>query len=184
LYGEILDRKGNVIRPWKYLTSACRDPNKVGATKKRILHWSDVRAAIKRVGVPRASVDGPEFTLVNLRTTFYTRAGAFDRTLTILGFVVDVHIEPTGYIWHWGDDHTTTTHTPGRPYPARDVTHAYAHSTPPDGPLPLRVDVAYRARFRVDGGAWITVNDQLVIAGKTRYLPVKQASAVLVPPGR
>jgi hypothetical protein len=62
------------------------------------------------------------------------------------------------------------------------VTHTYRHATTPDGPLPLRVDVAYQARFRVDGGGWVTVNDQLVIGGRTRYLPVKQASAVLVPP--
>jgi hypothetical protein len=134
------------------------------------------------MGVPRSDVLGPDFTLVHLRTTFYTHGVILDRTLRILGFVVDVHIEPKSYIWHWGDNTTTTTHTPGRPYPARDVTHTYAHSTTPDGPLALRVDVAYQARFRVDGGSWITVNDQLVVTGRTRYLPVKQASAVLVPP--
>ncbi len=131
--------------------------------------------------MPPAEVEGPDYTLVNLKTTFYTSAGAFDRSFVLLGFHVDVHITPVSYIWHWGDGSTTTTHEPGRPYPATDVTHTYQHATDAGVSLPLRVDVAYRANFRIDGGDWSSVNDQLVIAGSTRELPVKQASAVLVP---
>ncbi len=126
-------------------------------------------------------MEGPDYTLVNLRTTFYTSAPTIERSLSIIGFTVDVRITPDNYAWHWGDGGTTTTHTPGRPYPARDVTHTYRHATKAASPLPLRVDVAYGATFRVDGGDWVTVGDQLVIAGTTSYLPVKQASAVLVP---
>ncbi len=133
--------------------------------------------------MPPASVEGPDYTLVNLRTTFYTKVAAFDRSFVLLGFHVDVHITPASYIWTWGDGSTTTSHGPGRPYPARDVTHTYLHATDPGVTLPLRVDVAYRAEFRIDGGDWNSVTDQLVIAGTTRQLPVKQASAVLVPSG-
>jgi hypothetical protein len=164
------------------MRSECRSQDSVGPGDPRhTLNWSDVRHAIKTMGVPPARVDGPAFTLVNLRTTFYTHAATIDRTLNILGFIVDVHIQPASYIWHWGDGTTTTTHTPGRPYPATDVTHTYRRATSPGHDLSVRVDVAYRARFRVDGGAWIDVNDRLVIAGRNTHLPVKQASAVLVP---
>jgi hypothetical protein len=131
--------------------------------------------------VPPARVEGPTYTLVNLRTTFYTSASAFDRSFVLLGYHVDVHITPVTYIWRWGDGETTTTHIPGRPYPAKDVTHTYLHATDPGVTLPLRVDVGYRAEFRIDGGDWRCVSAQLVIAGTTRQLPIKQASAVLVP---
>jgi len=181
LWGKIVDKAGDVLVSWHYLTSECRDPSKVGPTERRQLSWSDIRDALKRIGVPPAEVEGPDYTLVNLETTFYTRAGAFDRSFRLLGFHVDVHITPASYIWHWGDGSTTTTQRPGRPYPAKDVTHTYRHATDPGVALPLRVDVAYRAQFRIDDGDWSSVNDQLVIAGATRQLPIKQASAVLVP---
>ena len=32
---------------------------------------------------------------------------------------------PTQWIWHFGDGATASTSTPGRPYPARDITHRY-----------------------------------------------------------
>ncbi|MDX6298213.1 MAG: hypothetical protein QOI51_2070 [Nocardioidaceae bacterium] len=181
LWGQLYDRSGQVVLPWHYLTSDCRDPQQVGPTKKRALSWADVRSAIRKIGVPRNMVQGPDYTLVNLRTTFYTSARNVERTLTIVGFKVDVEITPSRYIWHWGDGATTITSMPGRPYPARDITHTYVHATAPGVGLPLRVDVAYTARFRVDGGDWVPVTDELVVRGISRQLPVKQASAVLVP---
>lgn len=182
LFSQLVDRLSKPLTPWRYMRSECRSPSHVGAADPRkTLSWEDIRAAIKRIGVPPAQVEGPDYTLVNLRTTFYTEAAAFDRSFVLLGFHVDVHITPASYIWHWGDGSTTTTHTPGRPYPSTDVTHLYRHATDVGAPIALRVDVAYHAQFRVDGGDWMSVNDQLVIAGTTRLLPVKQASAVLVP---
>jgi hypothetical protein len=182
LFSQVVDGTGHALTAWRYMRSECRKPSNIGKGQPRhTLTWADVRAAIKRIGVPPAIVEAPDYTLVNLRTTFYTHVPPFDRTLSIIGFVVDVHITPVRYIWHWGDGSTTTTHTPGRPYPARDVTHTYRHATDPDETVPIRVDVAYQASFRVDGGDWVSVNDQLIIEGATLQLPVKQASAVLVP---
>lgn len=164
------------------MRSECRSPSHIGAAAPRkTLSWADIRSAIQRIGVPPAEVEGPAYTLVNLQTSFYTQVVPFDRSFVLLGFHVDVHITPVSYIWHWGDDTTTTTHRPGRPYPAKDVTHTYSHATDPGVTVPVRVDVAYRAQFRIDGGDWARVNDQLVIAGTTRQIPIKQASAVLVP---
>jgi hypothetical protein len=164
------------------MRAECRSAKHVGpADPRKTLSWADIRDAIRRIGVPPATVEGPDYTLVNLRTTFYTTVTPFDRSFVLLGYHVDVHITPESYIWHWGDDATTTTHQPGRPYPAKDVTHTYLHATDPAVTLPVRVDVGYHAEFRIDGGDWNSVTDQLVIAGITRQLPVKQASAVLVP---
>ena len=125
-------------------------------------------------------MQGPRFTLVNLKTTFYTQPPEVARTLTIIGYTVDVRISPSGYRWDWGDGTGSTTTTPGRPYPATDVTHTYTRATDDGIALVLRTDVTYTARYRVDAGAWQTIPDVLTIVGTPRQLPVKQASAVLV----
>jgi hypothetical protein len=89
-------------------------------------------------------------------------------------------VTPSSYTWHWGDGSTSTTTTPGRPYPSTDVTHTFEHATR-DGPaLQVSVDATYTAQYRVDGGPWLRIPDTLTIAGPSTSLPVKQASAVLV----
>ena len=79
-----------------------------------------------------------------------------------------------------GRRHRTTTETPGRPYPAGDLTHTYTHATRDHGALALSVDVTYTASYRVDGGAWTTIPDQITIPGPPTALPVRQASSVIV----
>jgi hypothetical protein len=179
---EVTNGAGNPARGrWTYLGSECRKPSDAGPTQQpRVLTWTDVLSAIREIGVPAASIRGPDFTLVNLKTTFYTEPTTIDRPLSIIGYNVDVHVTPASYTWHWGDGTTETTDTPGRPYPSTDVTHTYVHATPPRQPLQMSVDVTYSARYQVDGGAWQTVPEALTIPGDPRALPVKQASAVLV----
>lgn len=170
-----------VNRGWSYLGSQCRNPADAGPTRQpRVLTWTDVLSAIKQVGVPGASVQGPAYTLVNLDTTFYTQAAAIDRPLTIIGYNVEVHVQPSTYTWHWGDGSSETTNTPGHPYPSTDITHTYIHATDANQPVQLSVDVTYTARYRGGGGGWQAIPDTLTIAGQPRGLPIKQASAVLV----
>jgi hypothetical protein len=165
---------------WQYVATKCRDPRDLGPVKRRTLTWQNVLEAIRRVGVPAAHVNAPGFTLVNLRTTFYTEPQAVSRSLQLVGFDVDVHVTPSSYTWHWGDGSTSSTTTPGRPYPSTDVTHTFEHATR-DGPaLQVSVDATYTAQYRVDGGPWLRIPDTLTIAGPSTSLPVKQASAVLV----
>ena len=141
-------------------------------------------SAIRRIGLPAAEVDGPAFTLVNLQTTFSTDPTTIDRQLDIIGYQVDVHVQPTRYHWTWGDGTTTTTDTPGKPYPATDITHTYTHATDPNQQLRLTVNTEYHARYRVDGQSWIDIPDPITIDGPPHPLPIKQASAVLVQPDR
>ncbi len=166
---------------WSYVQSQCRNPSDVGpVVQRRVLTTQDVISAIRRVGVPTSSVEGPQYTLVNLDTTFYTAPQHVERTLTLIGYTVDVQISPSSYRWDWGDGTSATTSTPGRPYPATDVTHTYTRSTDDGAGVSLRVDVTYTARYRVDGGGWQIIPDVLTIPGTPRALPVKQATAVLV----
>jgi hypothetical protein len=139
-----------------------------------------VESAIRRVGVPAGRVSAPGYTLVNLDTTFYTEVHPIRRTLTIIGYTVDVEVVPTTFTWHWGDGEASTSDTAGGPYPSTDVTHTYTRHTPVGRPLSLSVDVGYAARYRVDGGAWSAIPDTIAVSGPATALPVRQASAVLV----
>lgn len=179
---QLTDAAGNSLpRAWTYLGSECRKPSTAGPTQQpRVLTWTDVLSAIREVGIPSGSVKGPDFTLVNLETTFYTVPATIDRPLSIIGYDVDVHVAPKSYTWHWGDGTTETTDTPGQPYPATDVTHTYRSATAPHQPLQVSVDVTYTAKYQVNGGVWQQIPEALTIPGASRPLPVKQASAVLV----
>ena len=150
------------------------------ANQRRALTTGDIISAVRRVGVPAAAVEAPRYTLVNLKTTLFTKPPSINRSLTIIGYNVDVEIRPASYQWQWGDGSSTTTSTPGKPYPSTEVTHTYVHATDKGETLELSVDVTYEARYRVDAGPWQTIPDVLTIPGASTSMPVKQASAVLV----
>ena len=182
---DLTDATGARINgSWHVLSSECRDPNDAGPVapqeQRRTLTWRNVLSAVRRVGLPGGTVHAPRFTLVNLETTFWTDPQPVDRSLTLIGFDVDVQITPSSYMWHWGDGTTNTTKTPGRPFPATDVTHTYVHATDEGPPLEVRVDVTYSARYRVNGGEWQAIPETITIPGAPTSLPVKQAAAVLM----
>jgi hypothetical protein len=118
-------------------------------------------------------------TLVNIETIFYTRPQPFERSIALLGFDIDLSAEPVRYTWVHDDGTASTTSRPGKPYPAMDVTHRYRE--PADDVHP-RVDVTYRVRYRVDGGAWQTIGQTLQASGPAAELDVREAAPVLTKP--
>jgi hypothetical protein len=115
-------------------------------------------------------------TLVNFDTIFYTETQPFTATVTLLGRQVDIVAEPVSYTWRHGDGTATTTTTPGAPYPSQEITYRYSDA---DTTVRPRVDVTYRARFRVNGGAWQEIDETVTIAGPEGSLRVAQARAAL-----
>jgi hypothetical protein len=115
--------------------------------------------------------------LVNLETIFYAEPPAWTNTVQLLGYSVDVEAAVAAYKWAFGDGSEMTTSEPGAPYPAMDIVHEYsdAHVT-----VRPRVDVSYRIRYRVDGGAWQTVDETVEAMGYSVPLQVREGSPLLV----
>jgi hypothetical protein len=134
--------------------------------------------ALRRIGLPalRAQTQPEDKTLVNFATIFYTDPQPFTRTVTLLGQPVQLRASPESFTWHYGDGSSSTTTTPGAPYPAKDITHEYtdAHTT-----VRTSVDVTYSGMFRVGNGGWRTIPGTVTIAGPAAPLRVSEASAVL-----
>lgn len=137
--------------------------------------------AVREIGLPslKVRIQPGTSTLVNIPTIFYTQPQAFQRSVTLLGYDIDLVADPIRYTWRHGDGTTSTTSRPGKPYPSMDVTYSYR--TPADTVKP-RVDVTYRVRYRVDGGTWTTIGQTLLASGPAAVLEVKEAAPVLTTP--
>jgi hypothetical protein len=138
----------------------------------------DIVRAVREIGLPSlpVKIQPGEETLVNIETIFYTRPQPFERSITLLGFDIDLVAEPVRYTWVHDDGTVSTTTRPGKPYPAMDVTHRYRE--PADNVRP-RVDVTYRVRYRVDGAEWQTIGQTLQASGPAAELDVREAAPVL-----
>jgi hypothetical protein len=145
--------------------------------------WGQVLEESRSVVFPGLSVKvQPEGrTLVNLDTIVYTDESTVSTTqVSILGFPVAVEATPMSYVWSFGDGATVTTMTPGKPYPAKEITHRY-HKR---GGVSLTLTTNYAARFRIAGGPWQYVDGTVPITGPATPLLVREAVPVLVDPGR
>lgn len=141
----------------------------------------DILRAVRQIGLPSLQVrtQPEDATLVNIPTIFYTRPEDFRRSITLLGFDIDLVADPVRYRWSHGDGTTSSTGRPGKPYPSMDVTHLYEQ---PAETVKPKVDVIYRVKYRVDGGNWSTLDQTLTATGPLGELEVREAAPVLVKP--
>ncbi|MGC4940187.1 PKD domain-containing protein [Kribbella sp. DT2] len=143
--------------------------------------WEQVLSETKDVAFPglRVKVQPAEKTLVNLDTIVYTdQAKVSNTTVRLLGFPVAVEATPMSYTWSFGDGTTLTTTTPGKPYPAKEITHKYAKR----GSVQVSLTTNYGARFNVDGTGWQYIDGTVPITGPATPLLVQEAVPVLVDP--
>ncbi|TXL63215.1 hypothetical protein [Aeromicrobium terrae] len=124
----------------------------------------------------RARVQPTDEVLVNIPTIFYTEPQTLRRTVTLLGHQVSVIARPVVYTWHHGDGTTARTSRPGRPYPAKDVTHRYRDT---GENLRIGVDTSYAVTYTVDGGPRQELSGTLTAVGPTTTIDVTEASPIL-----
>jgi hypothetical protein len=138
-----------------------------------------VAAALARLPLPPSQLQVQPAngrTLVNFETNFFTDAAPFDRTVTLLGQRVDLHIVPSGFGWRFGDGESLSTTDAGAPYPDLRITHTYQRK----GGVTPAVDTTYTATYRVNGGPWAEVPGSVTVPGLPVGLEVLTATPVLV----
>ena len=169
---------------WFQYATECLDeePQVPGQPARPSATPAMVEEAVRRMGLPSlpVHVQPAEATLVNFDTIFFAEPVPFDRSVTLVGYDVRVVAEPVSYGWSFGDGSSLTTHLPGAPYPAKDVVHRYddAHVT-----VQPSVDVTYRVRYSVDGGATQQLGTTLTAQGPSTGLRIREASALLAGSG-
>lgn len=178
----VRDEKGQPIQgaSWQPVLTQCRltEPAEIATPRPQVTD-ALVLSEVKRLGLPRLTVEvqPADATLVNFETIFYAEPQSWDRTVTLLDYTVDVHAEPTTYVWRFGDGASLESQSPGAPYPHKDVTHLYSDAGVVVSP---QVDTAYEIRYRVDGGPWQTISETVPAAGLPIDLRIREATAVLV----
>ena len=117
-------------------------------------------------------------TLVNLETNFYTaNTEATSIPVTLVRSRVVVTASPVAYRWHFGDGTSTTTTSPGAPYPDLDVAHVYETTDK----VVVSVDTQYgAASFTVDGGPPEQIPSTIWVSGEGQDLQVVEALPQLV----
>lgn len=143
--------------------------------------WEQVLSETKNIAFPglRVKVQPAERTLVNLDTIVYTdQAKVSQTTVSLLGFPVIVEATPMSYTWRFGDGTSVTTTSPGKPYPAKEITHKYLKR----GSVVITLTTNYAARFNVDGTGWQYIDGTVPITGPATNLLVREAVPVLVEP--
>jgi hypothetical protein len=143
--------------------------------------WEQVLNESKNVAFPglRVNVQPAERTLVNLDTIVYTdQSKVSETTVELLGFPVAVEATPMSYTWNFGDGTSVTTESPGKPYPAKEITHKYLKR----GSVSITLTTHYAARFNVAETGWQYISGTVPITGPATVLQVREAVPVLVDP--
>lgn len=134
----------------------------------------------KRISWPesRLVVEPPNGkTLVNLETNFYTTDDAVVvNDVSIANQQVTIEAFPTTYTFNFGDGTSTSTASPGTPYPGLDVAHTYART----GDVSVSLDTTYSGRYRIGGGGWVNIPETLTVPGAAQNLEVVEALPQLV----
>ena len=180
-FGRTVTVENNVatqFSAWRVITTSCRSTPPAQTGPVLVITPGMILSAVKRLGLPALEVRvQPEGkTLVNFATIFYTRPMPFDHTITLLGQSVEVQAEPAQYGWVFGDGATLSSIGPGRPYPAKDITHLYAKAHIIVHP---RVDVTYSIRYQIGGGGWRALSETVTVPGPSASLRIAEATPVL-----
>jgi hypothetical protein len=155
---------------------------------------ADVVREFEKVPLPDSdiSVQPGEWTPVNFRTVFSTKAEGFSKNLNLAGTDVELWIYPYQFDWDPGDGTGVfSTDVPGQPYQKgldanedfdEYIDHTYLQPTN-GGTVPVSVNTTWSAQFRVgDSEEWTDVDGFITIEGTPHNLEVRELQAHLTLP--
>ncbi len=182
---ELDNQTGQVLRGWQIVGWTCAAvPGGRPALTRAHLQSAFTSVPWAKLSVSMQPPNG--VTLVSL-PVFYQAQWAAEgispgETIAIdparmLGYHVDLRPVLVGYTFHFGDDTSFgPTRDPGGTYPDGGVTHAY----PKAGAYAVRIEARLSAEFRIEGGSWTRIPDEVSVPGAPATMQVKTARAVLV----
>lgn len=93
------------------------------------------------------------------------------------GYHVDVRPKLVNFMWLFGDGQTFgPTTSEGGVYPSGNITHQYRHG----GAYPASVNTTFGGDFRIDGGDWAPIPNNVTVPGPATTVTVRTAQAELV----
>lgn len=182
---EIEARTGEVVQDWHIVGWTC-SPQTPGRPTLTRAHLRSALASVPWAKLSAGMQPPNNLTLVTL-PVYYQAQWAADgispgETIAIdparmLGFHVDLRPVLIGYTYHFGDGTAFgPTPEPGGSYPNGAIIHPYTKA----GTYEVRIDATLSAEFRIDGGTWTRIPDQVNVPGVSTTMQVKTARAVLV----
>lgn len=181
VFRRVIDRRtGAALSAWTFVGARCETkplPARPTPDQIRTVLLSDSRylpAPASRTHVdPRSGR-----TVVHAEVVVSADSPAsFDTDVTVLGERVHVALRPQRWEWDFGDGTTTSTATPGRPFPSHEIDHRYSQP----GDVGVRVSVEWGGTFSVAGTTY-PINGTARVAGPPTALHVGEARAELVSP--
>ena len=177
---------GEVVRPYYLIGSTCFPGTRLGRPLLTLAHIREALATVPWAKLTTGMQPPNNLTLVTV-PVFYQVQWATEGIspgevvaidpARMLGYRVDLRPVLVGYTYQFGDGSSFgPTPDPGGTYPNGGITHPYAKA----GTYPVRIDATLRAEFRLDGGAWTRIPDQVTVPGIPTSMTVKTARAVLV----
>ncbi len=179
----------NGSQGWQFLARTCAGDEVPGA--ERLPSLAMVQEAFHQTPWAKASLGfqpAKNRTLVNL-TNYYQAnwsstgfaPGDIDTIDPALMFGHRVEIRPklVTFVYHYGDGQTSgrTTSTGGNYRSHGDITHTYTKT----GTYQAHIAVTWSADFRIDGGAWLDIDDTVTVDQPPATITVLRSRARLLP---
>jgi hypothetical protein len=128
-------------------------------------------------------------TLVNIQTILWINTPTTVNlgTTPLAGHQVTLTASVQSVTWNFGDHHTDTTKTPGRPFLDNDHCYTtlcpdyYGHIYTTTGTMTITATTTWTGRYNIDGGPFLPITGTATSTPQTTTATVKQSEAILVP---
>lgn len=133
-------------------------------------------------GIQRMEPDG--WVVVGLPANIYSLVSTQIVPGELLGQSADVRFTPIGWQWRYGDGTAATLSTKGttwaaqglREFDATPTSHIYRQA----GSYTIRLNIVYRAEYRIAGGTFIPIAGTLTLPANDLHITATGAKTVLV----